>query len=74
MSKLGGKLRNDYAGVLDLERIPKQVVAAIAVALICRLEGCIPDDGPIIRDEFVKEWRALHAAGIVPQKPPGGLT
>ena len=68
----GIKIRNDYLGSLgDLyEKAPKAVLAAVLVSLIIKDTNCIPEDGPIIRDEFCKEWLALYRNGIVPQSPP----
>lgn len=45
---------------------PKAVIAAIAYSLAMRLCG---DDESAALAMLGDEWRALHAAGIVPQKP-----
>ena len=62
------KLGNEYALAVGgelYEQIPKAVWAAIAVsALTCggdQLEDAAP--------RVAREWDALHAAGIVPQRP-----
>ena len=68
------KLWNDYADIIDArlyERLPKAVLAAIAVAYITRLNGddTLRIDGEV--DELLlDEWQALHSNGIVPQAPP----
>jgi hypothetical protein len=65
----GVKTTNEYAKKFpDFDRTPKAVIAALCWSLAERLHGNY-DDGTngeeIIRDE----WIALHANGIVPQRP-----
>ena len=54
--------------------IPKSVWASIALSLagLCMDSGC---DGPMEdrAERIIEEWAALHASGIVPQKPPRGV-
>ena len=45
---------------------PKAVIAALAYSLAMRL--CC-DDEAAAQSLLAAEWRDLHAAGIVPQKP-----
>jgi len=63
------KTHNDYARcIVDYERIPKAVLAAIAYSFASRL---IEDnDSPTMVDAAIMdEWATLHINGIVPQKP-----
>lgn len=65
----GIKLMNEYSGVIDdelYEKIPKAVLAAIAVSY---LSGG-GDHLDKAQDELLEEWRVLYEGGIVPQKPP----
>jgi len=62
------KKHNYYAAQIppDLYRkIPKAVFAAIAVSLATSGGDYIENAEVLIREE----WKALHFAGIVPQKP-----
>jgi hypothetical protein len=62
--------RNEYAlaGGADLfDQCPKTVWAAIAVSLVTAGGQYLDEARALILDE----WQILHAAGIVPQKPPG---
>ncbi len=65
------KIGNAYATLLgaDFERMPKTVLAAVAVSLAARL-GESADDLQAARALIFKEWRVLHENGIVPQAPP----
>jgi len=61
------KKTNHYAEAFPhYERTPKAVIAALAFSLAMRLE-----EGDEVRagDLLEEEWRILHQAGIVPQKP-----
>lgn len=61
------KRMNGYAAaVAHYPKIPKAVFAAIAVSALTR-GG---EDLDEATDEILKEWRILHANGIVPQRPP----
>lgn len=63
------KKSNSYERVLTLnfyERIPKAVLAAIAVSYASRQTN---EDFTKVQAEILNEWRCLHEAGIVPQKP-----
>ena len=62
------KIRNEYVDVLGAvyADTPKAVFAAVAVSLLANIAGVdLGDVGAAI----IKEWGALHEAGIVPQKP-----
>lgn len=62
------KKTNEYAQQLDLtfyEKIPKAVLAAIAISFAHRIHGESSDTTHNLQDE----WRALYTNGIVPQKP-----
>ncbi len=62
------KLTNDYAAATaGYKGTPKAVFAALAYSLALRLES---DSHDAARRLLSDEWAALHAAGIVPQKPP----
>lgn len=63
----GIKKSNEYAGSYPgFTETPKSVLAAIAFSLAMRISGDNPEDAAkLLRDE----WAALHANGIVPQKP-----
>lgn len=72
MSKLG----NEYQRLIDprlFEKMPKTVLAAVAVGFLSRLvesaDELILDNPSRISFEIWDEWKALHQAGIVPQKP-----
>jgi hypothetical protein len=61
-------LTNDYANATGrlFGAAPKTVWAAIAYSLALRLS----EDGHAAAIDLLKEeWAALHANGIVPQKP-----
>ena len=63
------KVRNEYMTAISgrlYEKIPKAVLAAIAVSHIVNHE--VPFDE--VDEAILEEWRILHAQGIVPQKPP----
>lgn len=59
---------NEYAEYLGplFDDCPKSVLAAIAVSFITT-GGDWPQ---LAQAGIVREWRILHQAGIVPQKPP----
>lgn len=64
-----GDLTNEYqnlAGPEVFEKTPKSVWAAMAVSFAIRLAE---DDPTKVRAILGQEWEALHANGIVPQKP-----
>jgi hypothetical protein len=63
------KISNEYARAFgDLyERTPKAVFAAIAFSALT----CGGDNWDGGQAALLKEWRTLHANGIVPQAPPG---
>lgn len=69
----GLKLSNEYARALvDYERMPKAVLAAVAYSLAARILGGEGRDGesPTVIEEFIiEEWRVLRLNGIVPQEP-----
>jgi hypothetical protein len=63
------KKSNEYAEVISeiYDRIPKAVLAAIAVSFSLILnEG---QDFDQVQDTILTEWRILNENGIVPQKP-----
>jgi hypothetical protein len=71
-------LSNNYQQALGswFDRMPKSVLAALAVSFAIHLE----DHQPAPREfdatalhAVVKEWMALYDAGIVPQRPPLAL-
>ncbi len=68
-----GDRHNNYAYALTTEffiKIPKAVLAAIAVSYASRLgEG---DNFEDAQNEIHYEWGALYQTGIVPQRPPKG--
>lgn len=70
------KLGNEYArAVVEYERIPKAVFAAIAYSFASRiLATCGGDsDSPtMIEAAIIEEWKILNQNGIVPQAPPKG--
>lgn len=62
------KQSNDYARVLDrdlYDKMPKTVLAAIAVSFATELSGDISE----AQDKILEEWRILNLNKIVPQKP-----
>ena len=64
---VANKISNDYAAeIAHYERMPKAVLAAIAVSFT----SCGGDNMDGVTDRLIDEWWALHQAGIVPQKPP----
>ena len=67
------KLSNEYAAKLGIafDDMPKAVLAAVAVSFAARIFGEDSVLGPGV--EVLREWRVLHAAGIVPQAPPRRL-
>lgn len=67
MSRLGNK-GNEYQEVLgdDFDKIPKSVLAAIAVSFASSGGDYLSS----ARVAVMKEWDTLHKNGIVPQAPP----
>lgn len=67
------KTSNEYASILNrgiYEKMPKQVIAAIAVSFAARMLEADPSSHAATIQSFVlAEWGALHNNGIVPQKP-----
>jgi hypothetical protein len=63
----GIKIGNSYAEALGelYEKMPKAVLAAIAVSYATQ-GGDYLDEA---KERVMDEWKALHANGIVPQKP-----
>lgn len=67
------KLSNEYAERIPEElysKMPKAVLAAIAVSFAVRLYGS--DDQAafdVVPDELLAEWAILYQNGIVPQTP-----
>ena len=65
---------NEYAAQLDywevLYKAPKNVLAAIVVSLTSQGGDLLGTPGFDPNKELIDEWQALHAAGIVPQRPP----
>lgn len=64
------KATNEYMRQINsglYEDTPKAVFAALVVSFLDRLSG---GDAHDIDAEIIKEWNALHTAGIVSQKPP----
>lgn len=62
------KLSNEYALAVGgelYEEIPKAVWAAIAVSALTYGGDQLEDAAPRV----AREWKALHDAGIVPQRP-----
>lgn len=64
---------NGYAAALTTRRVhdifadcPKSVCAAVAVSVLT----CGGDHLDKAQQRFCLEWKRLHDAGIVPQKPP----
>ncbi len=66
------KPRNEYATVLGThyDAIPKEVLAAIAVAFAIQLKGDGNESG--VTRMILSEWRILHENRIVRQRPPKG--
>jgi hypothetical protein len=65
-----GKLDNEYARQLEAIDASKTVWMAIAFSFAARiLEGEAERDPSKAADLCLTEWTALHANGIVPQKP-----
>lgn len=67
---------NGYIAELpDFDRTPKAVYAAIALSLaVCQVGRDDEKGFELARALLRGEWQALHASGIVPQKPPPGET
>lgn len=64
---------NIYAGALSgelLNRVPKNVLAAIVVSFLTSGGDLLLDEEFNVDAALIAEWRALHAAGILPQRPP----
>jgi hypothetical protein len=60
---------NEYADLINndlYDKLPKTVLAAIAVSFIIRLEGNIIDD---IDGYLLDEWKTLYQNKIVLQRP-----
>lgn len=57
-----------------LEKMPKTVWAAIAVAAVVKLHKLEAAPPEIVQMALSNEWDALYHAGVVPQKPPGTTT
>lgn len=64
-TKAHANLYAEYLGPL-FDDCPKAVLAAIAVSFITG-GGSWPE---LAQAGIIREWRILHQAGIVPQKPP----
>lgn len=66
------KKGNAYASEIDpvlYQETPKAVFAAIVASIVVNQANETGDARTV--DEFIlEEWSALHANGIVPQKPP----
>lgn len=64
------KRSNEYAMMLPLDKMPKTVLAAIALSFAtrCSDSDSMDDIEAGVRTLF-DEWRILHENGIVPQKP-----
>lgn len=65
--------RNEYQETLGLvfDKMPKAVLAAVAISFLKRLGGGEHDtETPAaIQASIIAEWDILHTNGIVPQKP-----
>jgi len=63
-----GNTSNEYAQQLGsrYERIPKAVLAAIAVSVLTGGGDYLEEAEP----RLLNEWRVLFENGIVPQAPP----
>lgn len=62
------KIYNDLVDLFpDYDHTPKAVIAAVCWSIAERLSAF--DDSDDAADLIRKEWAALHANGIVPQKP-----
>lgn len=69
MSRPNGvfKTENEYQNLLkNYDKMPKAVLAAIAVSYALRQ---VEEDFGRVEEEIMNEWRVLHSAGVVPQKP-----
>ena len=63
-------LFNEYARLLPYyDRIPKTVLAAIAVSYASRGGDCLHEAAANV----AREWATLYQNGIVPQKPPADV-
>lgn len=64
------KTTNAYVGALPdiYDKIPKAVLAAVAVSFAIRLDG----EGNVkaVQQMIVDEWLALHEAGILDAQDP----
>lgn len=69
-----GNHGNEYAREVDMIDAPKTVWQAIAFSLAVRLigDGDAGDSATVVRARRLigAEWAALHANGIIPQRPP----
>ena len=65
----GFKTTNLYQEMFpNYTKTPKAVIAAVAIALAIQITG---NDSLFEGKRIItNEWRILHEAGIVPQKPP----
>lgn len=58
---------NEYAELLpNFDKIPKSVLAAIAVSFALRHNN---EDLNGVEQDIIREWAILHNNEIVPQKP-----
>ncbi len=75
MRRIGWAIPNEYAHHLGelFEKIPKSVLAAVAVSFAVMLRDEGTDDLRLAnaKHDILKEWWTLHENGIVPQRPPG---
>jgi hypothetical protein len=66
------KKSNEYAQLIDprvFEKVPKTVLAAIAVSLQAKLGVDGDWNAESVTKALRKEWTTLYQNGIVPQKP-----
>ncbi len=66
------KTENEYQRAIGrelYEATPKAVFAALFVSYLANIKG-VQLDPLELESEILDEWKKLHAAGIVPQKPP----
>jgi hypothetical protein len=62
------KATNEYQRlIVDYDKIPKAVLAAIAVSAL-NIAFC-EEDLNKVNDALLNEWKILHSAGVIPQKP-----
>ena len=66
MRMTGIKVLNEYARTVEsYDAIPKAVWAAIAISALTSGGDYLEES----ESRVIEEWKALHEAGIVPQKP-----